>query len=572
MLVASLLMLAVAAEPTAKLPLPPPPEGMRQLDRAEADRLARLAGAEIPDDPEIAAEVDAESAELEEMRALEEAELDEGAPVEVDQLSILRSLGFGNPLREQLSCRRSQTELEGIAEGPALPRITDLASFDVGLVKDQYDIPIEMQPLVAQYIQFFQGRGRKWFRNWMSRSTRYMPVMLPILQQKGLPRDTIYLAMIESGFSAHAYSWAHAAGPWQFISATGKQYRLKQDFWVDERRDPIKSTHAAASFLTTLHTELKDWRLAWAAYNTGAGRVRRLIHKHGTTDFWSLSEHKRGFAKETKHYVPKLMACALVAKHYQAFGFADDEFSFMEPLEYDEVPLTTAADLEIIARSAGVDVEEVKELNPELKRWCTPPATEKAPYLIKLPKGSAEKFTEKFAQVAPHERLAFKIHKVRRGDTLSAIASKFGSASEAIMRMNGLKSVRTLRLGTDLVIPVPSAGKSEKAVAVFERQVARARRQGYAAVRPEDEVPAGTPRIVAQGPVKTEVIGGKTRITYGVQTGDSLWAIGQKFGVSVDDIRSWNKLPKSRRSLQIGTLLYLWPAAKAASPATSAGG
>ena len=262
--------------------------------------------------------------------------------------------------------------------------VTNLSSFDVGAVAAQYDIPVEMQPTVAQYIQFFQGPGRKWFRKWMSRSSRYIPMMTPLLEQAGLPRDTVYLAMIESGFSPGATSWARAAGPWQFISATGKRFGLKQDFWIDERRDPLKATTAAAHYLAELHTQLGHWYLAWAGYNAGGEKLRRMVLKRGTADFWQLTDGK-GLAKETKHYVPKLIACALVAKHPRAFGFSEDEFDYQRPLEWDEAPVVEPTDLEVLARASGTSTEEIRELNPELRRWCTAAATAARPYLVRIP-------------------------------------------------------------------------------------------------------------------------------------------------------------------------------------------
>ncbi len=555
-----LMLVALASVPSAQeaLPMPPPPPGMRMLD-AEDKRLLVGSAAEPEDGsaPEEASEeVESESAELEELRALEGATLDPAARPNAEVLQSLRRLGVANPLRLRMLDALEEPTLREDDTPPELPLITDLANLDMGPIQERYDIPVEMQPLVAQYIQFFQGPGRKWFRKWVSRSTRYMPVMQPILEAKGLPRDTIYLAMIESGFSAHAYSWAHAAGPWQFISSTGKEYGLRQDFWVDERRDPVKATHAAANYLKQLYKELGHWHLAWAGYNTGGGRVRRMVERHGTTNFWKLIEEK-GFAKETQHYVPKLIAVALIAKHPGAFGFREEEFEYEAPLVYDEVKLMDATDLDVIARAAGVSVKEVNELNPELKRWCTPPASEKAPYTLRLPKGTAEKFAQSFKQLSPHERITFRIHKVRRGDTLSQIARAYGTAAEAILDFNRLKSARALRVNAELAIPVP-AGKG--AASVLERKVAQARRGGVTALRPEEEIPAGTPSApVATGPIKTEVIGGRTRVTYGVQAGDSLWAIANRFNVTVEELRSWNSLPRRKRGLQVGTLIHVWP-------------
>jgi len=554
-----LVTLAVSASASKEElpPMPPPPAGMHVLDAEDKKQLLGSAAGEEPEEPEEAnEEVESESAELEELRALEGASLDPAAKPNAAVLQSLRRLGLANPLRlrmldalEEPTFREDDTPAE-------LPLITDLQSFDVGQIQDRYDIPLDMQPLVAQYIQFFQGPGRKWFRKWVSRSSRYLPVMQPILEQKGLPRDTVYLAMIESGFSATAYSWAHAAGPWQFISSTGKMYGLRQDFWVDERRDPIKSTHAAASYLKQLYSELGHWYLAWAGYNTGGGRVRRMMDRHGTSDFWALSLEK-GFAKETQHYVPKLIAAALIAKNPSAFGFREEEFEYEPPLEFDEVKLVDATDLDAIARAAGVSVKDVQDLNPELRRWCTPPASEKQPYLLRLPKGSSEQFAKSFKQLSANERLSFRIHKVRRGDTLSQIAISYGSAPEAILQFNKLKNARALRVNAELAIPVP-AGRG--ATAVLERKVAQARRSGVTVLRPEEEIPAGTPRApVATGPIKTEVIDGRTRVTYGVQDGDSLWAIAQRFNVSVDDLRRWNELPRRKRGLKIGTVIEVWP-------------
>jgi membrane-bound lytic murein transglycosylase D len=547
-----LLSSAAAAPASATDPSPSAPP------RAPAQ--AGTPAATPDDDDEPASE------ELEEMRALEDAVLDPAAKPSPEVLRSVRALGTASPLRARLE---DGSELLSSDEPVVdLGLVTDLSTFDVGALAPEYDIPVEMQPTVAQYIQFFQGPGRKWFRKWMSRSTRYIPMMTPLLERGGLPRDTVYLAMIESGFSPGATSWARAAGPWQFISSTGRRFGLRQDFWVDERRDPLKATVAAGKYLNELHGALGHWYLAWAGYNAGGEKLRRMVQKRGTADFWALSDGK-GLAKETKHYVPKLIACALVAKHPRAFGFSEDEFDFQQPLEADEVPVVEPTDLDVIARAAGTTTERIHELNPELRRWCTPPGTAARPYLVKVPKGTSETVVAALARIPASERLTYRIHHVRKGDTLSRIAIEYHSAPEAILQFNRLRSAKTLRINSELAIPVPSARAVADAGHGLERQVARARAQGYVAPSPEEEVPAGTrtgpARALAQGTVKTEVVDGKTRVQYGVQSGDSMWTIAQRFNVTVEQLQAWNALgKKARKGLQVGSLLTVWPGPAAA--------
>jgi len=506
------------------------------------------------------------SEELEEMRALENAVLDPAAKPSPEVLRSVRALGTASPLRARLE--DGAEVLSGEDPVVNLGVVTDLTTFDVGAVAGEYDIPLEMQPTVAQYIQFFQGPGRKWFRRWMSRSTRFIPMMTPLLERAGLPRDTVYLAMIESGFAPSATSWARAAGPWQFISATGRRFGLKQDFWVDERRDPLKATVAASRYLSELHDALGHWYLAWAGYNAGGEKLRRMVQKRGTSDFWLLTDGK-GLAKETKHYVPKLIACALVAKHPRAFGFSDEEFDFQKPLEFDEVPVAEPTDLDVLARAAGTSSEVLHELNPELRRWCTPPASAAHPYLLHVPKGTQQTVIAALARLPAQERLTYRIHRVRRGDTLSRIALQYHSAPEAILQFNRLRSARTLRINSELAVPIPSARAVADSGHGLDRQVARAKAQGYVAPSPEEEIPAGTrtgpARALAQGPIKSELVDGKTRVQYGVQSGDSLWTIAQRFSVSVEQLQTWNKLGRgARRGLQIGTVLVVWPGPSAA--------
>ncbi len=493
------------------------------------------------------------------MQAAEAATVDEGSKHAIEIFKALQRAGAANPLHQRLD--------DALDPSRALPLIPDsreieqealaeVGAFDIEKAKKLYDIPVEMQPLVAEYIRFFQTVGRKHFVKWLERSSRYLPMMRQTLKESGLPEDTVYLSMIESGFSPLAYSRARASGMWQFIEATGRRYGLASDFWLDQRRDPIKATAAAAQYLKELYAEFGDWRLAWASYNAGENRVRFAVKDRKTTDFWEMSK-SRVFRKETRHYVPKLMAAALICKHLKAFGFSEAEFSPLKPLEFEEAEVPEFTDLDVIARSAGTTVEELQELNPELRRWCTPPASKgNENYRIRLPVGTKDRFAENFSKLAPRERLTFRVHHVTRGDTLSKIAARYGSASEAIMRINGIRDSRKLKLNMDLVIPVARSSGSKEALA------AQARKKGFNPAPAAEEIPAEPPARKPQAPtgvVKKTVENGKVKIVYGVANGDSLWTIARKFDVTVDKIVSWNSLSSRTVSLKVGQELTLWP-------------
>lgn len=563
-----MIHLLVLAAGGVSVPMPPPPPGMVAL-QAEPAAAAKATAPSAKDDDDV-------DNELEEMKAAEDLVIDQAPTAPGQSLrSQLEDLGLASPYRSRLSEALERAEAQGETLANPLAPVTNLLALDTGALQYEYDIPIEMQPLVAQYVHFFQTAGRKWFRHWMSRSTRYIPMMTPILEANGLPRDLVYLSMIESGFNTSAKSWAAAVGPWQFIAGTAKMYDVRNDFWVDDRRDPVKSTVAASKFLHDLYAHLGNWYLAWAGYNTGGGRVQWMIDRYGETDFWQLSEHRIGFARETKHYVPKLIACALVAKHPQAFGFDPAEFDYEKPLEFDEVPLTDQVDIEVLMRLSGMSTEEFQELNPAVKRWATPPATPEQPYLLRVPKGKGELVAAEVAKLPKQERLNYTFHRVARGDTLSVIAGKYHSAAEAIMRMNGLKSAKSLKVGAELIIPMPSA-KSLKAGVVdtaLQRQVAQARRAGLT-TRPEDEVPAEAPQkatAAVGGTIVVEDVGGKKRVTYTVASGDSLWSIARRFDVHVTDLGNWNDvLSRGDKRMKIGTPLTIWPGAKAELPQPSA--
>ena len=250
----------------------------------------------------------------------------------------------------------------------------------------RFDIPMVINDRVVAWMEYFQGAGRRHFTRYLKRSGRYLPLMRQILIEEGLPQDLVYIAMIESGFNMHARSRANAVGSWQFIRATGRRYGMRADGWVDERRDPYRATRAAASYFRDLYGEFGDWYLAMAAYNAGEGRVRKAIRTTGSRNFWHIARHHRALHAETRDYVPKFIAAAIIAKMPDRFGFA--EVVLDQPVEFETGKVETQTDLAVIAKCAGVGRDAVFDLNPHLVRGATPPGARH--YKIRLPTGTGQ--------------------------------------------------------------------------------------------------------------------------------------------------------------------------------------
>jgi len=313
-----------------------------------------------------------------------------------------------------------------------------------------FDIPIVMNERVEYFILYFQTTLRDKFLNWLARSAKYIPMMKALLRENGLPEDLVYMALIESGFNPHAFSRSKACGPWQFISSTGKKYGLLVNWWIDERRDPEKSTIAAAKYLTDLYDMFECWYLAAASYNAGEGKISRAMKRYRTEDFWELTKH-RDLKRETKNYVPQMIAAALVAKDPEKYGFTDIEYQ--EVLCYDKVAVSEVTDLGLIAKACEISLEEVKDLNPELLRECTPPGI--SDYEVRVPCGKKELFQRNLENLRPRHRFQFKTHVVKKGDTLAGIARMYRVALEPLLEINKLKKTNRLSAGMNLLIPVP---------------------------------------------------------------------------------------------------------------------
>ncbi len=321
-------------------------------------------------------------------------------------------------------------------------------------------VPIVVNKNVESFLQYFQGNGRKHFAKWWDRSQHYMVMIRDILRENELPEDLSYIAFIESGLNPKARSSANAVGMWQFMKGTGLMYGLRVDWWMDERMDPEKSTRAAARYFTNLYGRFGSWYLAAAGYNAGEGRVMRAMKKHGSDDFWEIASHNKTFRRETRDYVPKYLAALMIAKDPVSYGF--EKIEYREGPLHEKVKISQATDLRVIARAAGATVEEIQRLNPELKRWFTPPNY--PDYEIKIPVGTTVQFVKNMSKIPPAMKLAFLMHKVKRGETLSKVARRYNTTVQPIMYLNNLRSAKSLKPGMVIAIPV-RAGKKGREVA-----------------------------------------------------------------------------------------------------------
>lgn len=368
------------------------------------------------------------------------------------------------------------------------------------------EIPTVINDQVLFYLRYFTKRGRPYFAKTLDRSYRYKSLMQQILIQFGLPKDLFYLAFIESNFNNHAYSHAHACGPWQLMAQTATHYGLRIDHWVDERKDPVLSTQAAAKYLCHLYQQFGCWYLTAAAYNAGGGTIKRLIKKYHTTDWWILSKRAKGLKKEVKNYVPKWIATTIIAKSPEKYGFP---LAKNTPLRYDVIRTNTLLDLEAIAYLCKISLNNIKGLNPALKRIYTPPY----PYFLRIPKGKKQALLMALNKKGPRLNVdRFYCYKVKPGDTLWDITRHHRSSIPFIARLNNLSPPYLIRPGQRLLIPESPQKKAD-----------------------------------------VKVISSK-RIIYTVRPGDSFWKISHRFGISINKIKNQNP---SKRMLRPGDRLIL---------------
>jgi peptidoglycan lytic transglycosylase D len=394
------------------------------------------------------------------------------------------------------------TPLEEIPEtpGPPDPRLKEKAAPE--LLSVAHDLPLTLNDNVLTYLNFFQTpRGRTIVETGLQRAGRYREMITRILHEEGVPRDLIYLAQAESAFKPLARSRAGARGMWQFMPYRARQYGLERNRWIDERLDPEKSTHAAAQHLRDLYEMFGDWYLAMAAYDSGPLHVVRAIERTGYADFWELYKRK-ALPRETKNYVPIIIALTLIAKDPARYGVevVDPE----PPLRADRVQPGRAVDLRLVADVLGTDIETLKLLNPEILRLVTPndPGFE-----LHVPKGMAERFQTEMTTIPPDKWVGWRLYTVEENETLLSVAQRFHVAAATLAKANDVSPRDELQPGEELLVPVP--------LPALEQMV-----------------------------------------RYRVRRRDTLETIAARFGVSVDDLKHWNRLSNDRVALGVRLRIY----------------
>ena len=449
-----------------------------------------------------------------------------------------------------------------------------------------HDLPLTVNDTVLTYLNFFQTpRGRAIVENGLRREGRYREMIHRILREEGLPLDLIYLAQAESAFKPLALSRAGARGMWQFMSYRGQEYGLHRTWWVDDRQDPEKSTRAAARHLRDLYGQFGDWYLAMAAYNSGPGNVSRAVERTGYADFWEL--YKRNvLPRETRNYVPIIIALTLIAKDPARYGVRVDP---EPPLRTDRVRPGRAIDLRLVAEAINTPVNELREINPHLLRMVTPDDPE---FELNLPEGAAEKFFAEIAEIPPEKWVLWRQHRIQRGDTLSGLSKKYGVPAAAIADVNGLSLRGLLRVGQELIIPAtappPSSERGEllryrtrrgdtlssiarefdvtvtdlkrwnglKSDRIGRGVVLRVSPGGRPAPQPQ-QVASRTSSQPAAEPAPARPSSGEP-VMHRVRPGETLWSIARAYQTTVEALRTANRFLFSRQ-LQAGDQLMVVP-------------
>ena len=420
---------------------------------------------------------------------------------------------------------------------PATPETKEAVSAD--LQETPHDIEIPQNARVLQYVQLFSGRLKGYLEDGLSRGAQYLPMIQEVFRAEGLPLDLAYVPLIESAFKPSAVSRAKAKGIWQFMRGTGLENGLEHDWYIDERADPEKATRAAAKYLTTLHKMFGDWHLALASYNGGPGRVQRAMKRSKRTDFWKLSASTRYLPRETRDYVPLILAAIVIARNPAQYGLNVVE---PETTRSEQVAIYSPIDLRKVAEWAGVSVEVIQELNPELRRWTTP--VRATDYQLNVPDGTGAQVLAALATAQPEDLVSFNHYSVKKGETISAIAKKLKVNRTDLAEANYLRTNAKLDAGQQLIIPrAPTT-------------ILAARTDTPAPVADSRSVDAVVASNVQPPAVQNEsAASGATRVTHRVKRGETLSSIAKLYRTTVSALKQWNRISGS--AIKIGQRLTI---------------
>jgi membrane-bound lytic murein transglycosylase D len=460
------------------------------------------------------------------------------------------------PIRTKDQQRTEETQPVPQKEGEEAPTMSLLIRRDDNeeddltplLTEDylgRFDIPMVFNDAVQYFIRYFTVEKRKIFANWLKRSRRYVPMIKEILRDQGLPEDLIYLAMIESGFNPKAYSPMKACGPWQFIYETGGRYGLRVNHWVDERRDPEKSTVAAALYLKDLFNQFGNWYLAAAGFNAGEKRIERAVEKHETSDFWELSRYNT-LPKETREYIPRLLAAAIIAKEPERFGFTN--ISYDQPVAFVTERVPAATPLAAVAKAASADVLAVRALNPELLTGITPPDVDD--YVVRLPERiKREKFREDLRTALEKGEKVEQVtaYTCGRHDRLSSIMKRHGVSFNDLLLVNGCDQALVARQGAVIYIPrfhreveTPESEPIEAAHVLKAPKPKEQPRQQLVAQSRHSGTRLSKVRAVVRPVARAQ------NDYHIVRRGESLAGISEKYGIDLATLKHINKLKKGQ--------------------------
>ncbi|HUE90378.1 MAG TPA: LysM peptidoglycan-binding domain-containing protein [Vicinamibacterales bacterium] len=449
----------------------------------------------------------------------------------VDRIAALEltALATGDGFTEQAAEPASIDQLLAISTfDTSPPTAATTENVEADLRETTHDLPIPLNERVLRYVELFQGRLREFLAEGLARGAQYLPMIQSVFRAEGLPLDLAYVPLIESAFKPTALSRAKARGVWQFMRGTGIENGLQQDWYIDERSDPAKATVAAARYFKTLYRMFDDWHLAMASYNGGPGRMQRAIKASRRTDFWSLTATSRYLPRETREYVPMILAAVIIAKNPAKYGF-DVPPPGAPAIETVEVP--SAVDLRRVAEWASVPVEEIQRLNPELRRWTTPIRGDSYP--LTVPWGTAETIRAELGAASPKTLNALQWHVVKRGETLTTIARKLRVNRTDLAEANYLRATSRVTIGQKLLIPrMPSAALLARAAAGAPVQAEET-----------DAVAAAFESTVTE------------TVVHRVRRGDTLFALARKYQTTVAQLKALNRL--SSNTLRIGARLVV---------------